>query len=224
MHPNNQRLSEDTSWQEWEKYYAHALEHPAGFELQFVRTIIQKLHILPYEVIPQYYFTDGDGKSRYADFMLIYSHYEIYVPIEIDGLSKMIDYDNTREEMYERFNDFLVRQNALIIQFGCVLRYSNKYWINNPDKVVQEIDTYINGLLYDLIYTPLPEEPQVHIEFVDRHIEKIIEREIEPRYPKVSPSLFGFIWAFIRYGWYIGYNQLHSYMKYKLDKLEDWIN
>ena len=51
----------------------------------------------------------------------------------------MIDYDNTHEQRYERFNDFLFRQNEIINRFGTILRYSNKYWLNNPNKVADEI-------------------------------------------------------------------------------------
>ena len=51
----------------------------------------------------------------------------------------MIDYDNTLEERYERFNDFLFRQNEIINRFGTILRYSNKYWLNNPNRVADEI-------------------------------------------------------------------------------------
>ena len=51
----------------------------------------------------------------------------------------MIDYDNTPEQRYERFNDFLFRQNEIINRFGTILRYSNKYWLSNPNKVADEI-------------------------------------------------------------------------------------
>ena len=65
--------------------------------------------------------------NRYIDFVIIIRE-GVYLPIEIGGLSKMIDYDNTHEQRYERFNDFLFRQ------FGTILRYSNKYWLSNPNK------------------------------------------------------------------------------------------
>lgn len=64
--------------------------------------------------------------NRYIDFVIIIR--------EGDGLSKMIDYDNTHEQRYERFNDFLFRQNEIINRFGTILRYSNKYWLSNPNK------------------------------------------------------------------------------------------
>lgn len=61
--------------------------------------------------------------NRYIDFVIIIGE-GVYLPIEIDGLSKMIDYDNTHEQRYERFNDFLYS----------TIWYSNKYWLSNPNK------------------------------------------------------------------------------------------
>ena len=55
--------------------------------------------------------------TRYIDFVIIIGE-GVYLPIEIDGLSKMIDYDNTHEQRYERFNDFLFRQNEIINRKG----------------------------------------------------------------------------------------------------------
>ena len=73
--------------------------------------------------------------NRYIDFVIIIRE-GVYLPIEIDGLSKMIDYDNTHEQRYERFSDFLFRQNEIINRFGTILSYSNKYWLSNPNKKV----------------------------------------------------------------------------------------
>lgn len=56
----------------------------------------------------------------------------------------MIDYDNTHEQRYERFNDFLFRQNEIINRFGTILRYSNKYWLSNPNKKKKGLDFNLN--------------------------------------------------------------------------------
>lgn len=139
MQPSyNQKATIRTSWQEWERIYARELEHPANYELRFAREILQKMLPRPYNAIPQYHFKDSGGKDRYIDFMIVFED-SIFVAIELDGLSKMIDYDNTHEERYARFNDFLYRQNEVIKRFGVVLRYSNKYWQANPNQVIQDI-------------------------------------------------------------------------------------
>ena len=132
-------MTNDLTWEQWETKYQHELnEHPANYEIQFVRQCIKPTGIQPKHVIPQYHFKDSMGKNRYIDFVIIIRE-GVYLPIEIDGLSKMIDYDNTHEERYERFNDFLFRQNEIINRFGTILRYPNKYWLNNPNRVADEI-------------------------------------------------------------------------------------
>lgn len=141
-------MANDLTWEQWETKYQHELnEHPANYELQFVRQCIKPTGIQPKHVIPQYHFKDSNGKNRYIDFVIIIRE-GVYLPIEIDGLSKMIDYDNTHEQRYERFNDFLFRQNEIINRFGTILRYSNKYWLSNPNKVADEIKQNIKRIHY----------------------------------------------------------------------------
>ena len=117
-------MTNDLTWEQWETKYQHELnEHPANYEIQFVRQCIK----------PTFVIIIREG---------------VYLPIEIDGLSKMIDYDNTHEERYERFNDFLFRQNEIINRFGTILRYPNKYWLNNPNRVADEIKQNIKRVYF----------------------------------------------------------------------------
>lgn len=120
------KIDKNISWEDWEIYYQKELEHLVDYELQFARQCLRPTGIEPYRVIPQFHFRDCIGKNRYIDFM-VYIQEGAYLPIEIDGLSKMIDYDNTREERYKRFNDFLFRQNEIVGLYDIILRYSNKY-------------------------------------------------------------------------------------------------
>ena len=124
------------TWEEWKKKYHKELDHPAGYEEQFVTVVLSKIpEISPSDVIPQYHFTDSKGKSRYIDFMIRNNEKNWLLPIELDGYAKMIGNGNE----YYRFNDFLERQNSLIGQFNLVLRYSNYKMLTYPNDIISEI-------------------------------------------------------------------------------------
>ena len=66
-------MANDLTWEQWETKYQHELnEHPANYELQFVRQCIKPTGIQPKHVIPQYHFKDSNGKNRYIDKVYIY--------------------------------------------------------------------------------------------------------------------------------------------------------
>lgn len=211
-HPNNIRHKEDLDWDMWENINQDKLEHLADFELRFVREVLQLIDISPCDVIPQYHFKDNNGKNRYIDFVLIVEE-NVLLPIELDGLSKMIDYDSTHEARYERFNDFLYRQNEIIKQFGLVLRYSNKHWINNPTQVADEIVSMMNYLYNQYLKS-------TEIGYIDRYQEVYADKyiEVEPIYPPVPKGIFSYLWTYVCFGWVFGYSHLHSFMRYKLNQ------
>lgn len=122
-------------WTSFKQRFADQLHHVVGFEELFIDNVLSHIpQISPTDVIPQYHFTDETG-NRYIDFMIINPDRGWCLPIELDGYSKMVGNENN----YAVFNDFLTRQNAIIKQFGLVLRYTNKTMINNPELVIAEI-------------------------------------------------------------------------------------
>lgn len=124
------------NWQQWKAKYHKELEHIAGYEEKFVDLVLMKIpNLQPTDVIPQYHFKDSTGKNRYVDFMIINQHKNWLLPIELDGYAKMVGNGND----YERFQDFLERQNAMIKQFGLVLRYTNKAMFNQSPRIISEI-------------------------------------------------------------------------------------
>lgn len=129
------------NWHEWKLKHKDDLAHIAGFEEKFVDNVLSKIKLItPQDVVPQYHFLDGKGGNRYIDFMIINQSKGYRLPIELDGLAKMI----TDSRDYQKFNDFLERQNALVAKFGLVLRYSNKKMLNESYSVIKEITDTLN--------------------------------------------------------------------------------
>lgn len=126
----------DSTWSSWKKRYAEQIKHVAGFEEKFVDLVLSKVsEIKPTDVIPQFNFKDSKGGNRYVDFMIINEEKNYKLPIELDGYSKMVGNGN----QYHKFNDFLERQNAMIQEFGLVLRYTNKKMLNESKEIISEI-------------------------------------------------------------------------------------
>lgn len=124
-----------TDWQSFKLRFSEQIKHIVGFEEMFIDNILANIpEISALDVIPQYHFKDETG-NRYIDFMIINKDKGWCLPIELDGYSKMVGNGNE----YNIFNDFLTRQNAIIKQFGLVLRYTNKTMINNPKNIINEI-------------------------------------------------------------------------------------
>lgn len=120
------------NWEEWIAENRKKIEHIAGYEENFVRTILAKIpEIRPEDVTAQYHFRDSNGGNRYIDFMISNQSKGYQLPIELDGYWKVNNYRD--------FNDMLERQNDLMVIYGVLLRYTNNKMNHEPDKVVIEI-------------------------------------------------------------------------------------
>ena len=120
------------NWDEWIAENRKQIEHIAGYEENFVRTILAKIpEIRPEDVTAQYHFRDSNGGNRYIDFMISNQSKGYQLPIELDGYWKVNNYRD--------FNDMLERQNDLMAIYGVLLRYTNNKMNHEPDKVVVEI-------------------------------------------------------------------------------------
>lgn len=119
-------------WDEWIAENRKQIEHVAGYEENFVRTILAKIpEIRPEDVTAQYHFKDSNGGNRYIDFMISNQSRGYQLPIELDGYWKVNNYRD--------FNDMLERQNDLMAIYGVLLRYTNNKMNQEPDKIVIEI-------------------------------------------------------------------------------------
>jgi very-short-patch-repair endonuclease len=119
-------------WEAWIVQNKDNLKHVAGFEEQFVRSVLTRIEdIEPQDVETQYHFKDSQGGNRYIDFMIINEAKGFLLPIELDGIWKV--------QSYHEFDDMLNRQNALLREYGVLLRYTNKLMLNNPSKIIDEI-------------------------------------------------------------------------------------
>lgn len=134
------------NWQEWKSKHQEELFHIAGYEEKFVDLVLMKIPDLnPEDVYPQYPFEDNQGKNRYIDFVIYKPQKNWLLPIELDGYAKMVGNGND----YERFQDFLERQNAMMRHFKIVLRYSNKAMFNQSERIVREITDTLNRQLQE---------------------------------------------------------------------------
>ncbi|OOR87407.1 hypothetical protein LP109_01055 [Moraxella bovis] len=162
------------NWQQWKAKYHKELEHIAGYEEKFVDLVLMKIpNLQPTDVIPQYHFKDSTGKNRYVDFMVINQHKNWLLPIELDGYAKMVGNGND----YERFQDFLSRQNDIIKIFGKVFRFSNKDFLTKSKEVINTINSNISVTSFDWFWfnfkitniqnNPLIQNKFIHYDFVD---------------------------------------------------------
>lgn len=125
-----------SEWDNWIAKNTKNLEHPAGYELQFVNEVLRKISIIkPSDVIAQYYFKDNAGKNRYIDFYIKNDNQKLNLPIELDGFWKVKNYND--------FNDMMSRQNSIITQFKILLRYTNRQMQDSPDNIIKEIETIL---------------------------------------------------------------------------------
>ncbi|MFJ7884685.1 hypothetical protein ACIQYF_14500 [Pseudomonas sp. NPDC096917] len=126
-------------WTQWIEENKHLMVHPVNFELRFVEQILTRIpEINPSHVKTQFPFKDQNSGNRRIDFMIINEQKGIRLAIEIDGLGKIQNQDQSVN--HNRWNDLLSRQNGLLRALGCMLlRYSNKTWLNEPKFVIQEI-------------------------------------------------------------------------------------
>lgn len=162
------------NWQQWKAKYHRELEHIAGYEEKFVDLVLMNIpNLQPTDVIPQYHFKDSTGKNRYIDFMIINQHKNWLLPIELDGYAKMVGNGND----YERFQDFLERQNDVIKIFGKIFRFSNKEFLTKPKGVINTIISNISVTYFDFFWfnfkindiqnnTHIPNK-FIHYDFID---------------------------------------------------------
>lgn len=162
------------NWQQWKAKYHRELEHIAGYEEKFVDLVLMNIpNLQPTDVIPQYHFKDSSGKNRYIDFMIINQHKNWLLPIELDGYAKMVGNGND----YERFQDFLERQNDVIKIFGKIFRFSNKEFLTKPKGVINTIISNISVTYFDFFWfnfkindiqnnTHIPNK-FIHYDFID---------------------------------------------------------
>lgn len=151
-------------WQRWKMMHASDLQqHRYGLEERFVDTILSEIepHILsPDDVMTQYHFVDDMGQNRYIDFMIINKERGYCLPIEIDGLTKIQREDKTLN--YVKYNDMWWRQNALMTQFGALLRFTNNQVRDYPDKVKEQIVGYLQIQEEAKTYRTLDEQSAKH--------------------------------------------------------------
>ena len=113
------------------------MRHPVDFEERFVFEILRKIKGLnPQDVIPQYHFIDFDGGNRYIDFCIKNEEKGYFLSIELDGRFKF---------QHDLLEKTLERQNALVAQVGTLVRYANSTWLNNPNRVINEIQTILSN-------------------------------------------------------------------------------
>lgn len=123
------------SWENWLDSNRKLMQHPVDFEERFVIDILKKINGLkPEDVIPQYHFTDFDGGNRYIDFCIKNAEKGYFLSIELDGRFKF------QNDLLEKT---LERQNALVANVGTLVRYANTTWLNNPNRVINEIQTIL---------------------------------------------------------------------------------
>ena len=123
------------TWENWLDSNRKLMQHPVDFEERFVIDILKKINGLkPEDVIPQYHFTDFDGGNRYIDFCIKNAEKGYFLSIELDGRFKF------QNDLLEKT---LERQNALVAKVGTLVRYANTTWLNNPNRVINEIQTIL---------------------------------------------------------------------------------
>ncbi|MGF1740485.1 hypothetical protein L4C34_05255 [Vibrio profundum] len=158
------------SWESWKHLYKKQMVDVSGYEECLVDGVFRKLpNLSPSDVVPQYHFLDENGQSHYIDFMILDEEMGVALPIEIDG------------EGRDGWRDFLARQNALISQFGTVLRVSRHQMFTNPANVIGKVHRALRR--QRLTRTPTEENRrQERIKLVAVYEKKLITLSQEPDY------------------------------------------
>lgn len=102
------------------------------------------------KLIIQYPFKDIYGKSRYIDFAVKTDNEKI--AIEVDG--EIVH--NPNEVSNEKYYDDLLRQNSLIFDNWKVYRWTDKQLVKYPDKVKDEIKTFLSNAIEQAMEDYLP--------------------------------------------------------------------
>lgn len=145
-------LPDVSSWVEWKQFYQRELANDKyGYETKFIDLVLSHVNnIIPSDVRYQYHFRDGLlSKNRYIDFLILNKDKGYCLAIELDGYGKMLGNAIGDNKDYDKFNDFIIRQNSLLkalykhdetSKFNIIiLRYTNKYFLNNTQNVISEI-------------------------------------------------------------------------------------
>lgn len=138
------------TWTEWKKHYQSLLEQDTyEYEHKFIDNVLPYISgINPSDVLYQYHFKGHDGKNRYIDFLILNEHKGYCLAIELDGYGKMVGDFSGKTRDYEKFEDFLIRQNDLLKQFKMLLRYSNNTHTNKTNYVINEINEVLKNQKY----------------------------------------------------------------------------
>ncbi|MCK9457344.1 MAG: type I restriction enzyme EcoKI subunit R [bacterium ADurb.Bin157] len=109
----------------------------------------------------QHPFTDIYGRHRYIDFALETADKKI--AIEIDGEQ----YHNPKKVSDEKYIDDLLKQNSLIYQDWDVYRWVYRQLKNNPERVKDELLTFLSKTINRNYFSFLPEQKGTAIELRD---------------------------------------------------------
>lgn len=122
-------------WTAWKRGNADKIRHIAGFEEQFVDTILAKIpSVSPADVVAQYEFICNKGRKRRIDFVIVNEEKGYFLAIELDGANK------TNGQIGEDWTDFLQRQNSLLLTLrALLLRYSNTLMRDRPTDIISQI-------------------------------------------------------------------------------------
>lgn len=119
-----------------------SLKAEGGGEWRFVICVLAKVPKLDWSTLHyQFPFTDDLGRERRIDFAILLPS-GIRLAIEVDGYDKT----NRGEGMSRaEFNDFLTRQNALVLSGFLVLRFSNDQIARFPVECLRHIEAAISS-------------------------------------------------------------------------------
>lgn len=109
----------------------------------------------------QFPFVDIYGKHRYIDFAIATPTGKI--AIEIDGEN----YHNPKLVSDEKYVDDLLKQNSLVYEGWQVYRWAYRQLVKTPDRVRDELITFMSGPLVEFSPAYLPKQQGQAIEFRD---------------------------------------------------------
>lgn len=129
-----QQQNTKEAWQRWIGRNHDNLT--GGFEREFAEKVFPLLSgVAPSDVIAQHGFVDLGGKRRYIDFVIKNDAKGFFLPIELDGLAK--------DETHAKWNDFLSRQNDLVVRVAPPLRFTNAQLHHDLEAVITRIRDYL---------------------------------------------------------------------------------
>lgn len=116
----------------------------------------------------QYPFVDIYGKHRYIDFAL--ENQEVKIAIEIDGET----YHNPKKVSDNKYYDDLLKQNSMVHGDWKVYRWAYKQLLNQPDKVKDELVTFLGEVPFLKEYEEfLPKQQGKALELREYQLEAV---------------------------------------------------